>query len=277
MGSPVAAEASRAVVLSSVVRSDVAAGFFKGSPSMSSHQRPFHQIGRIFAGADVFVVGMGSSLEGFDWSSLEGRFTIVLNNAVRYVPSPSIHLFADQQLWKRYEAHVYAEETRIVCQKGALDSLLKARPELIRQLFEFKQNGRPELVETIIGPASNQLYVARTVATAGIQLAHRLGASRIFLLGVDGYRRADGAYYADGEAKPVQRNKVVKRPESGVIVEAHHGQWDTEMGRIRKTFSAADLYPGPFPGAGIYNLNPISTISSWEKVDVGDVIRSSSV
>ena len=40
---------------------------------MSSWQKQFPIIGPVFAGADVFVVGMGSSLAGFDWTRLEGR------------------------------------------------------------------------------------------------------------------------------------------------------------------------------------------------------------
>ncbi len=241
---------------------------------MSSWQRPFVEMGRVIAGGDAFVVGMGSSLAEFKWARIEGLFTIALNNAVLHVPKASIHIYADANIWKRYKPEVYDPGTKIVVQKGAYDEIYKNHgAELKDQLYEFKQLGRPELKD---GPKDIELYVSRTVATAGIQLAWRLGARRIFLLGVDGYRRKDGKYYADGTTKAVERAKLTTDKETGNSVEQRHTQWGEEMGRVRKAFNAGMLYPGPYPGAGIYNLSEHSTIPAWEKVDVDSILPGGS-
>lgn len=236
---------------------------------MASWLRPFPQLGLPFAGGDAFVVGMGSSLEGFNWATLGGRFTIALNNAALHVPAPSIHLYSDTNLWKRYQELEYHPRTQIVVQRGAYTEVLKTRPDLEKRLHEFKQQGKPNLLQ---GPREIGLYVSRTVATAGIMLAWRLGARRIFLLGVDGYRRKDGAYYADGTAKTPDRNKPQSQAETGHVLEHRHTFWVQEMARLRKLFDSESLYPGKFPGAGVYNLSPDSSIDAWPKIAPSDVL-----
>ena len=229
---------------------------------MSSWRRVFPSIGPIFKGADVFVVGMGSSLEGFDFEQLRGRHTIALNNAVFHVPEPTIHIYADEACRKRYFDHKYSPETKIVVQKVAYDDTQRKRGDLERQLYQFEIGG-PSLAE---GPREYSLYVSRTVAKGGINLAWRLGAERVFLLGVDGYRRPDGEYYFDGTPKPRESQPPPARTAVGTI-EDRHACWNREMWRLRKLFDRGELYPGPYPGPGIYNLNPLSAIEAWEKVD----------
>jgi len=236
---------------------------------MSSWQRKFTTIGPIFAGADVFVVGTGTSLREFDWSRLAGRSTIVLNDAVKHVQDASIHLFSDSGIWKRYKDLVYNNGTRIVCQLAAIQNFLKARPDLHDCIYEFKHYGAPDMSE---GPKDIKLYVAQTVATAGIMLAWRLCARRVFLLGVDGYRGVDGSYYCDGSVKRRVRAKKQKVVD-GLIVEAHHQKWGDNMRRLKKSFCGIGIYPCNFPGAGVYNLSARSSIDAWPKIDVDKILN----
>jgi hypothetical protein len=106
-------------------------------------------------------------------------------------------------------------------------------------------------------------------------LAWKLGASRIWLLGIDGYKwqLADKTevYYYDGTPKPPERRKVVKREEVDErtkIVQDRHDFWRKQMTELQGYFNKnSNPYPGPFPGQGVYNLNPISTIDAWQRVE----------
>lgn len=54
-----------------------------------------------FKNDDVFVIGSGSSLKGFDFNKLNGRKTIAVNRAILYV-KPDLAVYVDRKLSKLF-------------------------------------------------------------------------------------------------------------------------------------------------------------------------------
>jgi hypothetical protein len=148
------------------------------------------------------------------------------------------------------------------------------------RMLTWDHNGSPDL----LFPQEDRLYVDRTVATAGIHLAWKLGAERVFLLGVDGYKLKDAAgerYYFDGRPKLADCGRGVFVPEkrkerliNGVIVQDRHDFWIENMRRLRKAFDRCKVFPCKWPGAGVYNLSAKSTIDAWPKITIEEALGS---
>lgn len=51
---------------------------------------------------ECFIVGGGSSLVGFDWSLLNGKFVIAINRAYEVLPNANVLYFTDPDYWKRH-------------------------------------------------------------------------------------------------------------------------------------------------------------------------------
>lgn len=203
-------------------------------------------------GRDVYVVGTGTSLEGFDWRRLDERRTIALNDAIRDMPQASYHLYHDD-LSRRY-----------IKLKRPQTTLVSAMPRNDRDYarsVSFREAWRLER----LGP--RDLWHHATVASTGVHLADRLGARRIFLLGIDGYRTARARYY-DGRTRSNRKNYTVcDERADGTLMELHHRRWIEAMRALRAHFDRAGAYPGPWPAPGVYNLSRLSRIDAWEKVD----------
>lgn len=234
------------------------------------HTQPAANLWGRHEGADVFVVGTGTSLAGFDFTRLAGRVTIALNDAIRAQGlDPAYHLFHDHGLWVRYHKLTLHPRTWVVCGPTTRKQLIKdSKCSFKDRILWYVSNGAPT-VERL----DNQLYIDRTIATAGIHMAWKLGARRIFLLGVDGYRQPDGAYYWDGQAKPVEQRRERRLKDSKLFVQDRHDDWAENMRRLRRFFDDGELYPFRWPGPGVYNLSPLSTIDAWEKRTVEEALQ----
>ncbi len=217
---------------------------------------------------DAFVVGTGTSLMGFDYSCLDGRFTIALNCAVKQF-SPALLIFSDDQLWRRYYQLPLKKSTAVVCQSGAAHYLQREKKcGFGNQVFLFKRTTRPPVKAT-----DDLLHVGRTVACGAIYLCWKLGVRRVFLLGVDGYRVSD-AYYSDGALHQKGDRKIVKR-SGGFLQEDRHLRWNSTMEEAKGFFKSVKAYPSEWPGSGVYNLNPDSLVTSWPKVPLKEALSSS--
>ena len=229
-------------------------------------------------GMDAFVVGTGTSLSGFDWSLLNSRrnaFTIGLNDAILAAGwSPDYSIFCDVGIWKRYKDLTLDPKTVMVCQPRARAQFLREeRCSFKDQVWHFNHAQQARAC----APLSDDLYVARTVATGGIMLAYKLGARRVFLMGVDGYKVkaegvAGGVYYHDGRSKGLeggrQENKI---PASDRLLQDRHEWWEKNMNEMRQWLDGQKAYQGRWRDSGVYNLSPLSTITAWEKVNVAKV------
>ncbi len=258
-------------------------GMEKAAQGNIHTQKNIRWLWGMFPGQDAFVVGTGPSLSGFDFTRLKGKLTIALNDAVK-APGfdPQFHIFCDVGIWHRYrDMKDYPVRTAMVCQPRARKNFQRHQAcNFDDQIWHFNHVS----VAAQCKVENDDLFVARTVATGGIMLAWKLGARRIFLLGVDGYKLAD-RYYWDGRKKKQERRQEkyidTLRPKlSGVrneqrIQQDRHGWWEKNMNELRKWFDKRKLYQEEYRfraggkahlGSNIFNLSGRSTITAWQKV-----------
>lgn len=218
-------------------------------------------------GADVFVVGTGPSLRGFDFDRrLRDRVTIAINDAV-FLFDPTFHLFNDGEIAGRYAESErtwrsvalwkncararpawwqYYLDSYIVCRDRNLDGFVPLVPRMAGRILSYHQRG-PD-----VDKGSDELWVGATTSCAAIQLAWKLGARRIYLLGVDACH-VDGAKYStdapNSDGGPSGR-VTLRLPD-----------FDLDMLKLRDWFVAS----GAFDVANVVNLSPVSQVTAWRK------------
>lgn len=209
-------------------------------------------------GKDIFIVGTGTSLTKFNWCLLDGRCVIALNDAIKSLGSPTYHMYTDNLFSRKY-SDLLLPDTTILCRNRS--SIEVSKDDRFKgQSCRFMSAPNP-------GSANqHQLYVFATVAVTAIHVAHRLGARRIFLLGIDAYRLPQKRYY-DGRAKANRKVYKVVARSGDRWTEKQHLRWGKAMDVMKAYFQRNKLYPGPWTGPGVYNLSKHSTIKAWEKVD----------
>lgn len=63
-------------------------------------------------GRRCFIVGGGTSLEGFDFSQLQGELVITVNRAMEHVPNAAVMIAQDARLWGWYESGDLGQEAK---------------------------------------------------------------------------------------------------------------------------------------------------------------------
>ncbi len=209
-------------------------------------------------GKDVFIVGTGTSMVGFDWKALNGRRVIALNDAIKSVSSAAYHLYTDNLFSRKY-SDLHLPMTTILCRnKSAID--LSKVGGFNGRFCRFMSAKSPGVANP------HELYVHATVAVTAIHAAQLLGARRIFLLGIDAYRLPEKRYY-DGRSRSNRKVYKVVAKSGDRWTEKQHLRWQKAMDVMKTHFKRHKMYPGPWPGPGVYNLSRHSTIDSWQKVD----------
>jgi hypothetical protein len=231
-------------------------------PEKDENALHVHRLYGLYPRSEFFVMGTGPSLEGFDWSCMNERHTVALNDAVLVRGfEPLFHLFSDTGIWKRYRDFDLAERTTVVCQRQARKNFINwPGCKFKARIWQFSQNGTPDCKQP------GDLFVSRTVATAGIQLAWKLGARRVYLMGVDGYRR-DTHYYHDRTSKGKERRKENRLPD-GRIVQDRHQAWQSNMRDLAKYFARHKV------PVEVFNLSESSTIDAWPYMDMEKALAS---
>lgn len=129
---------------------------------------------------DAYIIGGGSSLQGFDFTKLKGRNVIGINDAFHLGKEiVSYVLFGDAGFWKE---HMRALEACGIPVVTCAPSLQFINVPWLYQMGRMK-DGIHE------APVLGWNY---STGAAAVNLAHILGAKRIFLLGFDMGRREDG-------------------------------------------------------------------------------------
>jgi hypothetical protein len=222
-----------------------------------------------FKGDAVFVVGTGTSLAGFDYGRLRGHTVIALNDAIKALPDATYHLYGDSEIYARYWSVPYGVDTKIVVQ-NAVAHVYRSAPgwphgEKVR-VFTRPQ----ETAIFTIARSTDELWMTRTVATAAMMMAWKLGATDIYLLGVDCYRLPDGVNYADG-TKHKDTYVAVGTTRAGNIVEDRHHAWMQAFEVLHSYWNyQAAHHNENIPR--VYTLSEDSPCTTWPKCKIEDVL-----
>lgn len=139
---------------------------------LNKQDMQYGKIEPIWDNETVYIVGGGPSLSNFDWKRLEGKKVIAINRAFEVLPSADVLYWTDSRFWKWYGNEIKKfKGLKVTCRPYSPISydviLLKA------------VNNKPyESDPSHISHGNNSGYGA-------INLAVKLGAKKIYLLGFD--------------------------------------------------------------------------------------------
>ena len=142
---------------------------------------------------EVYIIGGGNSLKGFDFNKLKNRDTIVVNKAVKYVPNPTYFITMDFTVLKKIGLDLvapYCGTTIFIANfakpylKEQNGQIIDTRFGLIYTLNEFNMIIK-SWAEEGIGFDFQNFRSGNNSGYCALQLAILLGYKKIYLLGID--------------------------------------------------------------------------------------------
>lgn len=156
-------------------------------------------IPEIWSGGEAFVMGGGPSLRGFDWARLRGRHVVGCNDAYEHGDVVDVVAFGDMPFWRRRGDHLVRAKNRhgflAVTNFPNSPEAFVGHAHIVRRLRHKWSRSQEALC-----------WLGNTGAMA-VNLAARLGARRIVLLGFDMDLGPGGAtnWYEDNRRPPTRK------------------------------------------------------------------------
>ena len=197
----------------------------------------------IWKGEEAFVIGGGTSLRGFDWSSLKDENTIGCNNAFRLGPDIcDVCVFVDRKF-------IFSGPNQL--RKGYYDELAKFPNPVVTNDTQLKTRPEPWIKWMPRRPKGLHLdalgFNANCGATA-INLALLFGAKTIYLLGID--------MHLDKDGHPNWHAHQIDKPSKEV-----YERMLATFGHVSKDLAVK------FPGCKVFNVNKNSNLMVFPKLD----------
>jgi len=159
---------------------------------------------------EIFVVGGGPSLKGFDFGLLKGRQTIVVNKSIFDVADPSFFITTDFTFLRKIDHNVFSNKriskVFIACLNFSymvenVGRIVDTRSNLVYQLNDFDVIIKSYKCDGI-GYTFNDFRNGRNSGYCALQLAVLLGYKRIYLMGIDlctvGAKQSVKTHYHNG-------------------------------------------------------------------------------
>ena len=196
---------------------------------------------RRWVGADVFIIGGGPSLQGFDWTLLHDKPTIGCNVAFRLgVEVVKVCFFSDRKWFDQFKEELKDFQGDVVTHCMAL---IGNGPMWLKNVRREPRG----LHKHAIGFGGNS-------GCSAVNLALLMGARRVFLLGFDcKLGAAEQSHWHDWRIEAPGKDVYNKFMEGWRAI-------------------ALDL-PRRFPGCEIINLGPDSAIPFFPKANFEEYLR----
>lgn len=196
--------------------------------------------------SDVFIIGGGPSLSGFDWTLLKRKHTIGCNAAFKLGADVCNVCFFSDLKWFL----VWSHELVDFVGNGGEVVTHSQRTSPQRHAFPWLKVA-PRIAE---GLDHDALSYGGNSGCGAAALALAYGARRVFLLGFDCKLPANSAtHWHDWKIEEPNRHSLPKFLNGWKAI-------------------ARDL-PGRFPGRKIINLNPDSAIPFFPKAEPSSVLK----
>lgn len=172
---------------------------FKNNPKKTINSRSplihseFVEIEKIWKDETVYIIGGGPSLINFDWNNLKGKRVIAVNRAFQVLPDADVLYWTDSRFYKWYKSEIdMFNGVKYTCRTSNLynNNVRIVYPS--SKVFDLRSK--------FISNANNSGYAA-------INLAYKLGAKKVYLLGYDMNIPGNKTHWHDGY--DVKHNKNV--------------------------------------------------------------------
>lgn len=187
----------------------------------------------ILRNKDVFIIGGGTSLRGFDWNRLIGLPTIGCNTAFTLGESIcNMCVFGDLKWFEKFK-------TELKTFKG---SLLTNNPNLHTRNLDWIYTAKRKQQGLSVDP--KELGWNSSTGALAINVALLLGAKNVLLLGYDMQLNKD--------REPNWHTRVIDVPSD----EPYRNRFKVGFKNVQKDLSL-------FPGSKVINLNPDSALTGF--------------
>lgn len=140
---------------------------------------------KIWNNETVYIIGGGPSLRGFNWNKLKGKKVIAINRAFQVIPWADVMYWTDSRFYRWYSEEIASfKGLKYTCRP------FNGKPSdvvLLKSSSVMKIEMRP----SYISHGNNSGFGA-------INLAVKLGASKIYLLGYDMKSNPKDTHWHDG-------------------------------------------------------------------------------
>lgn len=207
----------------------------EGQPVNRNNKKPIYKystIKPIWKDETVYIVGGGPSLKDFDWNRLKGKKVIAINRAYEVLPFADVMYWTDGRFYKWYKASIDKfPGMKVTCRPA---------PMADDNVILIKSSASPDGLDmrpSFIAHGNNSGFGA-------INLAAKLGATKIYLLGYD------------MDSKPTQTH------------------WHSGYNKVKHNHSIYDkmmLYFDRLPGQlkklkiDVWNANPKSRLKTFPR------------
>jgi hypothetical protein len=200
----------------------------------------FTSIEPLWKSETAYLIGGGPSLKGIDWNQLRGKRTIAINRAFQVLPWADVLYWTDAQFYKWYKREIDAfQGMKVTCRPV---DILKKDIKLLKGIRDFGLDLRPQY----ICDGNNSGYGA-------LNLAVKLGAARIYLLGYDLHSQPGQTHWHNGYIRSHNHTiykKLMKYFESSVPI----------LGKLN---------------IEVWNANPGSHLQCFRKCTLADALKDS--
>jgi len=236
------------------MRSPAVRARMKGDYPVRVPDNPLYDVlpDKSWHGQRCFILGGGTSLEGFDFERLRGERVIAINAAFRFCMSADILFFMDKanfythavkgrmnegikKAWDEYQGY-----------KVFLDLLQKRH---IPGCYELYAN--TSITEGLTSSMRKGLVHGNNSGHGALNLAYCLGANPIYLLGYD--------FYFAGKRSHFHKAYPVSLGEASFRSFVKHFRKASEI--LRRT------------GVQVYNCNPKSRLKYFEIANIDEVLN----
>lgn len=138
----------------------------------SNDNNKYSPVNKIWDDETIYIIGGGPSLKNFDWNLLKGKKIIAINRAYEVLPWAEVLYWTDSRFYKWYKSDIDMF--------GGLKVTCRPFPSMPHSIALLKSgsSNKLDMRESYITHGNNSGYGA-------INLAVKLGAKKIYLLGYD--------------------------------------------------------------------------------------------
>jgi hypothetical protein len=207
-----------------------------------AHNQSFASIDPVWKDETAYLIGGGPSLKEFNWELLRGKRIIAINRAFQVLPWADVLYWTDAQFYKWYRREIDEfKGMKVSCRP------LEVPAKDIKILQGVRNQGldmRPEY----ICDGNNSGYGA-------LNLAVKLGAKRIYLLGYDMHSSLKATHWHDGYFR--RHNHTI------------YNRLFTYFGSALPVLKEMNIE--------VWNANPASHLECFKKCTLTDAINNTPV